>query len=41
MKLQKHRQILKSDKYNLQEHEREHTRLQRIGNRTDSMVDAY
>ncbi|CAC5398617.1 unnamed protein product [Mytilus coruscus] len=36
IKLQKHRQYLKEDKYQLEEHEREHVRLLRVGNVTDS-----
>lgn len=38
--LQVHRHALKSDKYNLVEHEREHNRLQQIGSQTDSL-DVY
>ncbi|KAK3592660.1 hypothetical protein CHS0354_015960 [Potamilus streckersoni] len=37
-RLQKHRQILREDKHNLVEHEKEHTRLIRIGSRSDSYL---
>ncbi|XP_061168161.1 trichohyalin-like isoform X2 [Saccostrea echinata] len=40
-KLQKHRQMLKEDKHILKEHEREHTRLLRIGAKTDTATEAY
>ena len=38
IKLQKHRQYLKEDKYQLEEHERERIRLLRVGNKTDSFA---
>ncbi|XP_052240434.1 trichohyalin-like isoform X2 [Dreissena polymorpha] len=41
VRLQKHRQLLKIDKHNLNGHEREHKRLDRIGQRSDSLVDVY
>lgn len=41
VKLQKHRQNLKEDKHILMEHEREHTRLLRIGAKTDISTEAY
>lgn len=39
IKLQKHRQLLREDKHNLEEHEREHLRLLRIGSRSDSNLE--
>jgi len=41
VKLLKHREGLKTDKHNLGEHEREHTRLQKIRTRQDNLVNAY
>ena len=41
VKLLKHREGLKTDKHNLGEHEREHTRLQKICTRQDNLVNAY
>ncbi|KAK3090170.1 hypothetical protein FSP39_009693 [Pinctada imbricata] len=40
-KLQKHRQLLREDKHQLTEHEREHSRLIRIGSRTEHAAEAY
>ena len=39
IRLQKHRQGLRDDKHNLEEHEREHQRLQRIANRSHSDLE--
>lgn len=39
IRLQKHRQGLRDDKHNLEEHEREHLRLQRIATRSDSNLE--
>lgn len=41
VQLQSHRMKMKEDKYQLQEHEREHSRLVRIGARTEMAPDAY
>ena len=41
VRLQKHRQLLKEDKHHLVEHEREHSRLIRIGSRTERAAEAY
>ncbi|ESO98036.1 hypothetical protein LOTGIDRAFT_239135 [Lottia gigantea] len=37
LRLQQHRQLSKEDKYLLREHEREHTRLMRIGAKTETV----
>ncbi|KAK7489125.1 hypothetical protein BaRGS_00019639 [Batillaria attramentaria] len=41
VQLQSHRMKMKEDKYQLQEHEREHSRLLRIGARTEMSSDGY
>jgi len=38
IKLQKHRQMLKEDKYCLEEHEKEHSRLLLIGAKTEALL---
>ena len=37
-KLQRHRALLRTDRHNLGEHEREHERLIKIGQKTEAMA---